>query len=330
MRGWAILGIADEYMKIFQREIETPCEDLILIYSSEQENYTFQPLSHNCQQSCPAGCNDDCHKRLGALMRKDLVFYAYGEDEVVNKTTDGLFDNLENAAKLAYHNRLPKRLPKQDGLPGEVLLDMLVQILEPSAYKLAIRTIFRQMDERKEIRGYDLTYFTLKDDKTTLWLGQAKFGGKSYCKDGIHEDLLDKFKDVYLSKQVFFVSDKQAGTTPEAKTVGRLINKLNFQEMEKSEEERARALIEFFKENNISIKIPCLLAYGEGSVYTDISSVSIAIKKQIKGIKNYFNKNLYTFDGFEPEILFLVFPIKDLDKLRGEEGFYAGLRRPTS
>lgn len=325
-----MLGIAEEYIKIFRFEIENPCKDLILVYSSEQDNYTFQPLSHNCQQSCPTGCNDDCHKRIGALMRKNLVFYAYGEDEVVNKKIDGLFDNLENAAKLAYRNRLPKRLPKQDGLPGEVLLDLLVQILEPCAYKLAVRTIFRQMDEREEIKGYDLTYFTRKDAKTTLWLGQAKFGGKYYCKDGIHKDLLDKFTDIYLSKQMFFVSDKQIGTTPEAKSVGSLINKLNIQEIEKSDQERASALIELFKENSISVKIPCLLAYGEGSVYTDISMISIAIEREITEIKNYYSRSAYRFNGFKPEILFLVFPIKDLDKLRGEEGFYAGLYRPTS
>ena len=75
-----------------------------------------------------------------------------------------------------------------DGLLSEVLLDMLIQIYEPGANKLAIRTLFRQHDNN-EIKGYDLTYLTKYNGKYTLWLGQAKLGKKSYCRDSIHEDL---------------------------------------------------------------------------------------------------------------------------------------------
>jgi hypothetical protein len=98
----------------------------------------------------------------------------------------------------------------------------------------------------------------------------------------------------------------------------------------KTDDERAKAMVAFFKEYNISIKIPCLLAYGEGSIYSDVSAVSTAIESEIEGIKDYFTKHTYTFEGIEPEILFLVFPIKDLEKLRGKEGFYAGLHQPTA
>ena len=52
----------------------------------------------------------------------------------------------------------------------------------PNAYKLAVRTLFRQND-KNEIKGYDSTYFTRDEKGFSLWLGQAKLGGETYCKD---------------------------------------------------------------------------------------------------------------------------------------------------
>ena len=47
---------------------------------------------------------------------------------------------------------------------------------------------------------------------------------------------------------------------------------------------------------------------------------------EAEGVKAYFNSHPYTFDGFSPEIIFYVFPIESIDRLRDEEkGFYAGL-----
>lgn len=62
------------------------------------------------------------------------------------------FSSLEQAAKYAYINRLPKRADITDGLPSEVLLDLLVQLYNPQACKLAVRTILRQNDNN-EIKG---------------------------------------------------------------------------------------------------------------------------------------------------------------------------------
>ena len=55
-----------------------------------------------------------------------------------------------------------------------------------------MRTIFRQADNN-EIKGYDLSYFTKDSAGISLWLGQAKLGKKAYCKNGINEDLIEKY-----------------------------------------------------------------------------------------------------------------------------------------
>lgn len=62
---------------------------------------------------------------------------------------------LWSRQQYAYINRLPKRADITDGLPSEVLLDLLVQLYNPQACKLAVRTILRQNDNN-EIKGYEV------------------------------------------------------------------------------------------------------------------------------------------------------------------------------
>lgn len=318
------MSIATEYKAIYRREVEAIANNIIYIYTPVTDIHIFQALSHNCKMCHTNGCSEDCYVKLGALMRKNLVFYCYGEDEIVQKFNNGMFSNLDHATLFAYKNRLPKRGVKQDGLPGEVMLDLIVQIHEPNAYKLAVRAIFRQ-DDNNEIKGFDLTYFSLQEGHISLWLGQAKMGTKNYCKTGIHTDLLSKFKNEYLSRQVYFISEKQAGLTEEGKAITDAINALNILTIHESDENRAKALIRYFIDNNITINIPCLMAYGEGSVYADIPGVAQGIDEEMKQIRKFFTANSYIFDGFTPNIIFIVFPLKDLDKLRSDGGFYNGL-----
>ena len=34
----------------------------------------------------------------------------------------------------------------------------------------------------------------------------------------------------------------------------------------------------------------------------------------------------FEFEGIKPKLIFYIFPIEDIEALRGDEGFYAGLR----
>lgn len=297
----------------------------ILTYDKVETNHIFQILRHNCEILCPNSCDHQCFKSLGKLMRKNLVFYCYGEAEIIKKEEIGALADLEKFSCYAYKNRLPYRQPKQDGLPGEVLFDLLIQMLFPNAYKMAVRTIFRQNDNN-EIKGYDLTYFTIDAGKVTLWLGQAKLGQESYCKKGIDEDLASKFESQYLSKQIYFLADKQCGLTEEGIKLTDLINKLNLINSEKNDEQRAHAFIQFIKDENITINIPCLLAYGKQSVYSNVEEIEEAITNEMESMKKYFQDRTYKFEEFYPQLMFFVFPLEDLEKLRGVDGFYAGLR----
>ena len=311
------MSIIERYHKIFDKEILQKSRGVIFSFSPLQDQFIYQPYSHDISV--------DSVEKLGKLMRHNLFFYSYGEEEVVQHYEKDHFSSLEQAAKYAYINRLPKRANITDGLPSEVLLDLLVQLYNPQAYKLAVRTIYRQNDNN-EIKGYDLTYFSKDETGVSLWLGQAKLGEKSYCKTDINKDLLEKFTAEYLSKQIFFVCEKRVSLTDDAKAILEAIEEINIRSMEDDAALRGKKLLDYFKSESIRIKIPCLLAYGEESVYKDAGALYQMIDREAGSIRDYFNAHTYAFQDFSPEIVFYVFPIESIDRLRDKEaGFYAGL-----
>ena len=311
------MSISQKYREIFKREIVDKSKGIVFTFSPVSDKWEYKPFGH--------GFSQDAVERLAELMRLNLFFYSYGEEEVVKHYEKDHFASMEQAAKYAYKSRLPKRADITDGLPSEVLLDLLVQIYNPDAYKLAVRTIFRQNDNF-EIKGYDLTYFTKDNDGISLWLGQAKLGSKDYCKSDINNDLLEKFKGGYLTKQLFFVADKPVSITEDAKEILNAIEGINIRSMDEDDSTLSAKLLDYFKNENIRIKIPCLLAYGEESVYKDPSKVFEMIENETESIRKYFSKHQYVFSGFSPEIIFYVFPIESIERLRDKEkGFYAGL-----
>ena len=311
------MSIIERYHKIFDKEILQKSRGVIFSFSPLQDQFIYQPYSHNISA--------DSVEKLGELMRHNLFFYSYGEEEVVQHYEKDHFSSLEQAAKYAYINRLPKRADITDGLPSEVLLDLLVQLYNPQACKLAVRTILRQNDNN-EIKGYDLTYFSKDETGVSLWLGQAKLGGKAYCKTDINKDLLEKFTAEYLSKQIFFVCEKRVSLTDDTKAILEAIEEINIRSMEDDATLRGKKLLDYFKSEGIRIKIPCLLAYGEETVYKDARALCQMIDREAGSIRDYFNAHTYAFQGFSPEIVFYVFPIESIERLRDKEaGFYAGL-----
>lgn len=305
------------YNEIYNKEIIQASNGVIFTFNPVEDKFTYRPFSH--------ATTSDAVEKLSELMRHNLLFYAYGEDEVVQHYEKDHFNTLDQAAKYAYKNRLPKRADTNDGLPSEVLLDLLIQMYNSSAYKLAVRTIYRQNDNN-EIKGYDLTYFSIDSSGISLWLGQAKLGKKNYCIKGIYGDLLEKFSKDYLSKQLFFLCDKRTFINEEAKQLLENIDNINICSMEDDTTERAHKLLCYFKEENIKVKIPCLLAYEEENVYKDVSQLYFKIQSETESIREYFTNNTYMFDGFSPDIVFYIFPIESIIRLRNKEnGFYAGL-----
>lgn len=307
----------DKYHQIYAELITKKSKGIIFSYDPLLRKFQYRPFSH--------GTEKNSLRLLCGLMRQDLVFYCYGEDEVITQYEKGRLVDLERAAQYVYGQRLPHRKPKMDGLLSEVLLDMLIQIYEPNATKLAIRTLFRQHDNN-EIKGYDLTYLTKCNGKYTLWLGQAKLGKKSYCRDSIHEDLSTKYTPEYFTEQLYFVSDKPQNVTQDSKDLLELIDELNFCMGKTSPSERVQALIKLMEDTNVSLKIPCLLSYEYADLYEKPELLYQRLCEEIDNLSSFYSEKNYDSLVLRPEIVFYIFPIISLDEIRSEKGFYDGLR----
>ena len=96
-----------KYREIFDKEIVQKSKSIIFSFNLENNVYQFKPYAHVFS---PTSVED-----LAELMRHNLLFYAFGEEEVVNLYNDNLFESMEHAAKYAYGQRLPKRSNTNDG-----------------------------------------------------------------------------------------------------------------------------------------------------------------------------------------------------------------------
>ena len=48
------------------------------------------------------------------------------------------------------------------------------------------------------------------------------------------------------------------------------------------------------------------------------------MKEEMNWMKHYFEKK-FKFEDIKPKLIFIIFPIENIEALRGNEGFYAGL-----
>lgn len=300
------------YKQLYNDLIGEKFRSIIISYNPQSGQYTYCGYSHKVE--------DNALDSLSQMIIDDLVFYAFSENEVLKLNTDmKILDDLRTAAKYAYVERLPKRTnPKTDGTLGEVLLDIFIQLESANSKKLIARAKHSEVNNAKEITGYDALYFTLKDDEICLWLGQAKAGGKTYCKSSITKDLQEKYQKEYFANTVFYVADKN-----EAEELNELLRKINricFDAQVESWDSNKKIdrLIEILGDANVKIKIPCLITYTQ-DIYGDKDKLKSYIEQEVAGIIHAFDKMEFQIDiELNYEIVFYILPVKDLDYIRDQ------------
>jgi hypothetical protein len=279
-----VIGIIDEYRELYEKHIADKAKMLIVRYDSVKRKYEYIPYSHTASQ--------DALDKLSELIIDNMVFYAFSEEEVVEQNKKfGLLDNLTNAAKYAYEKRLPKRLNADtDGTMGEVLLDILIQVFEPTSQKLIARAKYMQLGDNNEIKGYDALYFVKNSEEVTLWLGQVKTGTCSYCKSSIVTDLQSKYSLNYFCNSVFYIADK-VGESSELVGLLNDINRICFESVKLNwdAQTKKQKLINLLKYKNIKLKIPCLLAYTE-NIYSDNAALTSGIQICVDDMVKIFDK----------------------------------------
>lgn len=318
------LSACDEYRKIFNKLVFEPSKSIILKYDVENDKHEYQGVSHTC--------DDDAIKKLIEILKINLIFYCYGETEVVNKYNRNDLIDLQKAIQKAYKFRIPKRTTRQnkfdanhDGLQSELILDYLIQVIYPECRKLGVRAKYRQRTDNNEIKGYDSLYFSKEKNQVNLWLGQAKFGQFQYCKNDIYSDLVTKYEKLYLSDEIFFIVDHIVDDLdPAFMDILDLLDEIN--KLYEGTDSSGN-LIKFLKKKDIRLKIPCLLAYENSKVYETNKQLGNMVKNEIQKVKKYFNAQSINISSLSSEIIFLIFPIKEIESLRSrsEGGLYEGL-----
>ena len=197
------------YYDIFEEMIGKHLRNAVLYeYDTVNKNHEYHPFRHSCVNLSEV--------TLANLMEKYIYFYAYAENEIVNAYESGRLEDLKKASKFALKSRLPNRKGAQNGIYSELLLELLITLQFPEANKLATRAIYRQQSDNNEIKGFDGLHIRFLEEKTEVWLGQAKMGSRYYSIKGIKEDLYDKMNMLYTSEQLFFVADKETKVSTRA------------------------------------------------------------------------------------------------------------------
>lgn len=309
--GVIIVKVVDEYRELYREHIVNKAKVIIMKYDPIKHTYVYKPYSHRVS-------NNSIYD-LAELIIYNMVFYAFSEEEIVEHNKKlGLLDDLFNAARYAYEQRLPKRMnPDSDGTVGEVILDILIQVFEPVSQKLIARAKFKQQGDNTEIKGYDTLYFTKNNEEISLWLGQAKTGSFNYCKSDIIKDLNNKYTLKYFCDSMFFVADK-AEKSNELRDILDSVNKICFDSvrLNYSDQTKMECLIELIKQKKIKLKIPCLMVYTEKK-YNDKVNFEINLKSSVDEIIKTFDENHFNIiKDLEHEIIFLIFPVSDIKELR--------------
>lgn len=300
----------DRYKEIYKKSIGDKFESIIIKYDSQSKEYTYRGYSHHVESSAL--------DKISEIIIDDMVFYAFSEDEIINKIS--LFNNYEDlklAAKYAYINRLPKREnAKTDGTIGEILLDIFLQLESYETKKLIARAKYTEIDNSNEIKGYDALYFTKGDNDISLWLGQAKAGAKSYCKSSISDDLQEKYKKGYFLNAAFYIADRK--DTNELDELLEGINKLclDSQKNNWNQDKKFNMLMKLLSDYSVTIKIPCLLAYSK-DIYSDENKLKEYLDKEVNGIVNFYDNRKFSIDiSLKYQIIFYILPIKDINYIR--------------
>lgn len=298
------------YKDLYRKHIGDKFNKIIISYEPQSGEYTYKGFSHHVEPNAL--------DRISDIIIDDLIFYAFTEDEILKKNQNtNILDDLRTAAKYAYIQRLPKREnAKTDGTIGEVLLDIFLQLESDNTQKLIARAKHTEINNKKEITGYDTLYFSKNNNEISLWLGQAKAGEKTYCKRSIIDDLQEKYKKEYFLNTAFYIADRRDTNELDGLLDGineicknAIINKWDI-------DKKFWALMKHLLENNVTIKIPCLLTYSK-DIYNDEQNIKKYIDKEIYDIISEFDDKKFMIDlNLNYEIIFYILPVKDVDSIR--------------
>lgn len=303
-------------IEIFHKLIGDKIEPLIVRYSPYSDTFITHPYRHTF--------DNDFEKKFSEILFDSIIFYAYEKDEIEKEFQKGRLSDLQNAARVAYENRVPKTEKEADGLMGELTLDAFIKLYHPNIELLYSRAKYIEKlphkeasPERKghEIKGYDGMVFSIEDEQKYFWVGQVKTGKWDYCLSEIKNDINKSIIKYYFADSIAILCDIMRATNSVSTELNKIIDDINdiIYNNISDREIKTQLILDYFKKEHIKIRIPCLLMPNEAN-YSDSSKLLELIKNKTH---NAFSEFKVTGkDNLDIEILLIVFPLRNLEETR--------------
>ena len=305
-----------EAIEIFKQLIGEKIKPMIIKYEPYKDVFTTYPYSHILDA--------DFEERFTDTIFDSIIFYAYEKDEIEKEYQKGHLGDLRKASRVAYENRVPKTEKERDGLLGELTLDCFIKLFFPDIEMLYSRVKYlekrphkEEIVERKghEIKGYDGMVFSIENGQKYLWIGQVKTGDWKYCLDGIKDDINKSIIKYYFADAITILCDIMRAVNSASVELSKIIDEINdiIFDCNSNRMEQTEKILQYLNQEQIVIRIPCLVIPNE-SDYDDSSRLIDNIKAKIKSTFQDFV--LVNNDNLDIEVLLLVFPLRNLNKVR--------------
>ena len=302
--------------EIFKQLIGEKIKPMIIKYEPYKDVFTTHPYSHILDV--------DFEERFTDTVFDSILFYAYEKDEIEKEYQKCHLDDLRKASRVAYENRVPKTEKETDGLLGELTLDCFIKLFFPDIEMLYSRAKYlerrphkEETVERKghEIRGYDGMVFSIENGQKYFWVGQVKTGDWNYCLDGIKNDINKSIIKYYFADAITILCDIMCAINSTSVELSKIIDDINdiIFDCNSNRAEQTERILQYFKQEQIVIRIPCLVMPNE-SDYADSGRLIDNIKAKTKNAFKDFE--LVNNDNLDIEVLLLVFPLRNLNKVR--------------
>ncbi|MCH5160551.1 MAG: hypothetical protein J1G04_00820 [Clostridiales bacterium] len=301
---------------IFKSLIGDKIKPLIIKYELFKDAFTTYPYRHTLDA--------DFEEKFTDAIFDSMIFYAYEKDEIEKEFKRGHLDDLRRASRVAYENRVSKTEKETDGLLGELTLDSFIKLFFPNIEMLYSRAKYAERIPHKEeiiqrkgheIKGYDGMVFSTENGQKYFWVGQVKTGDWKYCLDNIKIDINKSVIKYYFSDAIVILCDIMRAVDSSSAELSKIIDDINdiIYDCNSKRAEQTAKILQYFKQENIKIRIPCLLMPNE-SEYDDRVKLLEIIKAKVKNAFKDFNVN--NDDNLDIEIFLLVLPLRDLQKVR--------------
>lgn len=289
--------------ELFKNLIYDKIKPLVVRYDIAGKKFNYDAFSHVQ--------TENINEQLVDVLIDSILFYAFENDELENEYRKNRLGDVRKAAIAAYHARVSKTERKEDGLMGELILDMYLRAIYKDAEILYSRVLYRDRvptkEYKKEIKGYDSICFSCDRNQPKIWLGQVKTGDLGYCLKSIKEDLNKNILKDYLSSSMLIAADINRNKKSLMSEIVDGINdiQLNFCT---DKDNLYSEMIDYLKEKEIIFVMPAMCVFESKNYKVSEEAIIAEIESLVKDkLEQFCLENL---EELSTEILFVIIPVE--------------------